>query len=622
MVTIRSRRVAWLATVFLLTFARSALAAAPSQKAVLCLIAEAPSNAYYTALYRGFREELDRQLPNAVLLYSENLDLPQFDSPQYRRELTRWLRYKYRDVQFDAVMVAGSPALRYLMSERLWPEVPTYFVSANDKVVRDMTLPPNVTGQTVVLSLPDTAFLIGQLFPRTRKVALVANPAGRDTYRPGMADELQALTARYQLIDLRGLPVEQVRQAISRLPDDAVIYHQTYTLDGTGRRFDPYLALNLALQRANRPVFVDYAAFVGTGAVGGAGIDSAALGRYGARDMARLLQGEAPSSIPLRRRSFGPVVDARALDRWKVDPAHLPPATTILFREPTEWERYRGEILGTAALILTLSLLILALLLERTRRERAVAESRQRLSQLAHLNRGASAMVYSAAIAHELNQPLAAIMSNAEASELFLRADPPNLAQAREALADIKRDDRRAAEIIRRMRGMLKRTDQVAVPVDMRHVVTDAATFIAPEVRMRQATLRTALPDLALPVQGDPVQLQQVLINLVINAMDAMDALPAPERVVEIRADEPAQQGGWVKLHVTDRGPGFAGDIGQVFDSFITTKEHGSGLGLAITAAIVREHGGRIQARNLSPFGAEVSFSLPLAQAGSTKRGN
>lgn len=622
MVTVRSRWVAWLVTAFLLTSARCALAAAPGQKAVLYLVAEAPANAYYAAMFRGFQEELDRQLPNAVQVYSENLDLAQFDTPTYRRELNRWLRHKYRDIHFEAVMVAGSPALRYLAEERLWAGVPTYFVSANDRLVSGMKLPPNMTGQTVALTLPDTLFLIKRLFPATRKVALVANPPGQDVYRPAMADELKALSPRYQLIDLRGKPVEQVREAISHLPQDAVIYHQTYTLDGTGRRFDPYLALNLALQQANRPVFVDYAAYIGTGAVGGTGIDSAALGRHGAQGLVRLLQGTPPAALPLQRHAFGPVVDARALERWQVNRAWLPVGTTILYHEASEWERHRGRIIGTAALFLTLSLLILALLVERRRRERAVAESRERLSQLAHLNRGGIAMVYSGAIAHDLNQPLAAIMSNAEATELFLHANPPRLADAREALADIKRDDRRASEIIRRMRGMLKRTDQVSVDVDMRRVVADAVTFIAPETRMRQATLRTVVPDVPLPVQGDPVQLQQVLINLVLNAMDAMAALPAPERVVEIRARLLERDGGWIKVRVADRGPGFARDVDKVFDSFITTKEHGTGLGLAITAAIIREHGGRIAARNLEPFGAEVSFTLPLARDACTQGGS
>ncbi|GAB3440527.1 hypothetical protein GCM10027320_29560 [Massilia solisilvae] len=272
-----------------------------------------------------------------------------------------------------------------------------------------------------------------------------------------------------------------------------------------------------------------------------------------------------------------------------------------------------ADLAGTAlvaAAIAGLGALVVALF-QRLCRARIAAGSRERLAQLAHLNRATTATIYAGAIAHELNQPLAAIMANTEAAELLLACDPPQVEEARQALADIRRDDRRASDIIGRMRGMLKPSAQVQGVVDLRTVAGDAIGFIEPEVNMRRASVRCLMPEVPLPVRGDPVQLQQVLINLVINALDAMAGVAPHERVVLVLAFL-EQDGRHVTLRVADHGPGFTGDPAKAFDGFVTTKEHGTGLGLAISAAIVREHGGQIEARNLEPFGAEVSLVLPI----------
>jgi signal transduction histidine kinase len=249
------------------------------------------------------------------------------------------------------------------------------------------------------------------------------------------------------------------------------------------------------------------------------------------------------------------------------------------------------------------------LVAERRQRDMAERESRQRLAEIAHMNRNASATVYCAALVHELNQPLAAILSNAEAAELFIRRTPAPLDEIGDILADIRRDDLRASELIQRMRVLLRKSEVAAVDIDLGDLARTTVGLLASEAKMRKIALRPLAPAAPLPVSADPIQLQQVLINLILNSMDAM-AATAGERVIEVRALGPEQ--GEAEVQVCDQGCGFSTHAGQAFESFFSTKQNGMGLGLSISSAIIASHGGRIWARDNPLGGATVSFRLPL----------
>ncbi len=251
----------------------------------------------------------------------------------------------------------------------------------------------------------------------------------------------------------------------------------------------------------------------------------------------------------------------------------------------------------------------LSLISERQHRDIAERESRQRLAEIAHMNRNASATVYCAAMVHELNQPLAAIMANAEAAELFLKMDPPSLGDVADILRDIARDDQRASELIKRMRELLRKSEPVTTPLDVNDVVKVSCALVASEVRMRKSDLSMVLAPGTLMVLADRVQLQQVMINLILNALDAMGNTPEGERAIAISSTVDAGQ---VVVRVSDLGSGFGDNVSRVFESFFTTKPHGMGLGLSITAAIVADHEGRCWAENNAGRGATVAFSLPL----------
>lgn len=243
---------------------------------------------------------------------------------------------------------------------------------------------------------------------------------------------------------------------------------------------------------------------------------------------------------------------------------------------------------------------------ERKRAEQELAAQRD---ELAHLSRVVLLTELSGSIAHELNQPLTAILSNAQAAVRFLAHSPPNLAEVRESLTHIIDNDKRAGEVIRRLRAMLRKEPAEYRDLDINDVVLDVLRIIRSDLLHRDVGVALDL-DADLPaIRGDRVQLQQVLLNLAMNGIDAMAHLRhGAEICVKSRRDA----AGGVQVLVIDRGCGIAeADLENVFKPFVTNKSHGMGLGLAVCASIIEGHRGTIRAENNPGGGATVSFVLP-----------
>jgi C4-dicarboxylate-specific signal transduction histidine kinase len=242
--------------------------------------------------------------------------------------------------------------------------------------------------------------------------------------------------------------------------------------------------------------------------------------------------------------------------------------------------------------------------------ENALERSR---SVLTHTQRVSAMGQLSMSLAHELNQPLGAILRNAEAGEIDLRHDPLDLDELRAIFVDIQNDGQRAAEVINRMRALLRyrelRMETIALP----DLIKEIENVLTPELKRRHVTLHTTISDKLQGIRGDRIHLQQVLLNLIINSMDAMETTDAAPRHIEILAG-PADKG-QVELAVKDTGAGFDPDqLRHLFEAFYTTKSDGMGMGLAICKTIVESHGGRIRAKNNKESGACVSFTLPVDQ--------
>jgi two-component system, LuxR family, sensor kinase FixL len=253
-----------------------------------------------------------------------------------------------------------------------------------------------------------------------------------------------------------------------------------------------------------------------------------------------------------------------------------------------------------------------------TARRQASIEIEEQRYQLSHLARVAALGQLSGALAHELNQPLASICSNAEAARHLLKRQPADLGEVDAILRDIVSQDQRAAQVIRRLRALLKRGETRLQTVDMTELVNEALELAHGELVARAITATAVVPPDVPPVSGDRVQLQQVLLNLILNSCEAMDSTAPPDRRLFLIVGSDTRNN--VQLSIRDCGPGIPPAlIDRLFEPFVTSKPEGLGLGLSISRTIVAAHGGRMWAENNAGGGATVHCLLASVPAGSER---
>jgi signal transduction histidine kinase len=569
---------------------------------------------FYYQLFSGLREVVSKEARSHTTLYAENLDLSRFSGAAYEQSLQRYLREKYQDRKIGVVVAVGAATLELVLRWRaeLWPETPVVFALVDEMDFARLKPPPDVTGKIVKLGLADSITVARAVVPELKTIALVGDQWDRQVIFRNWKDELPTAAAGLNVVEIIGQTMQEIRSRVAELPEDSVILYSAVYSDGKGTFYPPATALGLIAEKANRPIVVAAETFLSPGGIGGYVLIPSLIGADAARQALRILDGEQASSMPAAvTGAVKPIFNWRQMQRWKVNPSDLPVGSEIRFREPTFWERYRWQSIAIGTVMLAQTVLIAVLLHERRKRHDAEVESRHRMSELAHVNRQATAGELSSSITHELKQPLGSILTNTETAELILSSPSPDLTELKEILEDIRRDDLRANEVIRRMRGFLKWAPFETKEVDLNELAREAFEFLSIQASARNVALYLEESPENLRVRGDPVQLQQVIVNLVVNSIDAMANIPYGRTVIG-RTEK--NGGASAEISISDSGPGIPQDkLNHVFDPFFTTKEQGMGMGLSIARTIVQAHQGRIWAEHQAEGGAVFRLSLPLA---------
>jgi C4-dicarboxylate-specific signal transduction histidine kinase len=296
------------------------------------------------------------------------------------------------------------------------------------------------------------------------------------------------------------------------------------------------------------------------------------------------------------------------MQRWGISESHLPPGSTIYFRDPSAWDQYKAQILAVTAAILVQASLIGWLLHERQYRRRAERASRETMSELTQLNRMATAGELSATIAHEVNNPLMGMVTRANAALHWLSGENPNVGKAQDALNQIVAAGHRASDVVTSVRAMFRKDTQEKGPVDVNKLIRSVLGLVYIDLRKHSIELRAALIEGLPPVIGNEVQLQQVILNLVMNAIEAMSS--AEPRLLSIKSE--VAEHDTVHVSIADTGSGIEpSNMDRIFKPLFTTKARGMGMGLSICRSIIESHHGRIWASAGASRGSIFQFELP-----------
>jgi signal transduction histidine kinase len=515
----------------------------------------------------------------------------------------------------DLILTSSGPAAVFARTHRqqLFPDTPLLFASIDQRFLRDAPLGDNEVAVAVINDFPGLVDDILRLLPRTKQVFVVtgSGPIGR-FWRPELERQFQRFGQRLTFLWSDTLSFPEMVRRCSSLPRDSAIVYIAFGADAQGGAYADERVLAELHDSANAPMFAAHSPLLGHGIVGGRLMSIRNLSRSTADTATRILNGAPPSSVSVPPLSaVQATYDWRELQRWQIAESRLPAGSVVLYRAPSLWQEHKGAVLGWIGALLIQSLLIVGLLYERRARRRAESDSRRNLAIAADANRRQTMSALTTSIAHELGQPLSSMIHNAEALQAMVDADRATTDVTKEILADIRTQGVQAAQIIERHRAMLRGHQLHRTPIDLHDVVYESLALVGHDLKTREIEATVNLSSSPCVVDGDPVFLQQVLVNLTMNAIDAMAETPPGRRRLAI-ATTVGTAG--VELSVRDSGTGLPPEFdGTVFTPFVTTKPHGLGIGLTIVRTIVDAHGGAFEARNNPDGGAMFTVTLPRA---------
>ena len=605
--------------VCLLATCQGALAAEPKRvtapepvpQSVLILDQYAASLPWVGARNSAFRTLLNAGRVVPISFYEEYLDFNRFAGPKYKENLTLHFREKYRDRAVGLIVAFGPLALEYAVDIRagLWPKAAVVFGEIAETAMTRSSLPAAVTGTTINITFGEMLIAARALVPDLARIAIVGDLLDNLPAYRHFKEEIPIVARGLDLIDLTGLTMADLRKQVAVLPEKTAIIYTTINLDRSGVSYVPAEALSLVAEVANRPIVISTETFLGRGAVGGFLVTPRTVGQDAARLALRILKGEDASTIAAGVSSGNkPIFDWRQLQRWSISESALPPESEVRFRELTAWEQYRWQIVLIVATLLVQAGLISWLIQEHRRRNRAEVLVRSSMLELTHMNRVATAGELSASIAHEVSQPIAGMVLKANAALRWHAKESPDAQNVRELLTEIVNAGHRAGDVVAGVRGMFKKDTDERVPVDINKLIRTVLEIVRIDLEKAGVEVRTQLAEPPPTVTGDKVQLQQVVLNLAMNAIEAMHAVQP--RVLTIKTEE--SDAGSVRVSVADTGTGFdPSNADRIFERLFSTKSSGMGMGLSICRSIIQNHGGTISASSSPGAGSVFEFQLP-----------
>ena len=611
-------------TVALLLFATTQAPAAEPRR-VLLLHAFGHAYSPWSDMASSFRAELIKKSPERIDLYEVSLDTAQVQELHEEGFFIDYVQTLLKGRKLDLIVPVGAPAAFFVQRnrQRLPSSTRVLIFGADHRRIPESSLTVDDATALHENDMPAHLENILRLLPETKNVAVVVGSSPVERYWASeLKRDFQPFTDRVNITWFDELTLSDMLTQAATMPPNSAIFFLLLIEDAAGVPYTQNRALEKFREVANAPIFGLGDFELGRGVVGGPALRTQAIGERAAQVAIQILAGEPPSRLKFAPLQYGsPSYDWRELRRWNISEALLPPGSVVQFRESTFWELYRWQIAVASAIVLFQTALIAGLLIERERRQRAAtqaskatAESGQHRENLAHLVRVHAVGEMSTAIAHEINQPLAAIKNYAFAAQRWL-TQVGGAPKVGELLNKIEEQASRGGDVLQSLRTMVKKHNSSPAKVDIGPLVAETLKLAELQSRVGDIRLESSIATDLPPVFVDKIQIQQVLLNLTRNAIEAM---AESGHTGAINVGVAGNGHGEVAVSVADSGPEIGPDEAQrVFEPFYSTKGNGLGVGLSISRAIIEAHGGRLSLTPNAGGGSVFQFTLPAMKAAS-----
>jgi signal transduction histidine kinase len=596
---------------------------AQEKKARTCVIffSYSASMGAYQNMLDGFKETFIQPLDGPVSIVTEYLDLGRTGNEAYGRSIVEMYNRKYGENGIDLIIAVGPGIMPFLKGAdlKMIKKTPSILVDIFSSQSDSIANASDVNDLPIYLKynyFTKSLKTICDLFPERRTIYCVNGNGGLDSYyMPILKNSQSVFSGTHEFIDITGISIDSVLRKIAQVPDDGMVLIASYSEDINGLPFTTPEAANLIAKVSKVPFFILGADSFSKdgGTIGGYVINYTNVGREFGRAANQIIRGADPESIVINNSSlYQYIFDWRELKKWNLlNSKAIPAHSTFLNQDNSFLYRNKWYIAGLTVFMVLQTLIIIYLIRAYKTQKKVkqqIIENQVMFNKIVREDRLSKMTVLTASLSHELNQPLTAILSCAQAGIRFLDSDKLDKEQAKEIFENIIEDDTRAGGIIRGVRNLMKLETRDKENVDINSLVNETLEIMHQEIFIHGIKMTIRLENRPVFVNADKIQLQQVLLNFLRNSIDALDRTDPMDKRIEVTVTLVGEE---VIVSVRDNGPGIDRKIlEKLFNPFATTSKTGFGIGLAVSRSIIENHKGVIKAINIPDGGADFSFRL------------
>jgi len=570
-------------------------------------------------ILEGFRSALSDETVEPYNLQVEYLDYGRSKDELYVEHIVNLYNEKYKGHKID-LLITVAPYTNSLLRKyglEVLDNTPTIKLELDPPIdpPAPMILNKNTLEIKVKFRINQTLENAFKLFPGYKEVYIISGCSNSDLYFSGLIKQHEHdFAATHHFNFIKGIPIDSVIQLTRKIPIKSIVIIPSYLSDNRNIAFSTPEAIRIISDHCNSPIFPIFDSFIKTkGGIGGYIFSYICLGEETGKIAKEFLDGKQLKDITLNKSGFyRSIYDWRQLKRWSLLNSKVISSDSIFYYEEVDFiSEYKWNILVLLLFLISETTLVLYLL-KLNRRQRVVAKQKEETEclyrELVREDRLSRMAILTASLSHELNQPLTAIMYNAQAGRRFYRSGKLDPERADSIFEKIIENDSRAGELVSSVRDLMKVESRGTEKINIHSVINNALNIYHSEAMERHCIIRFDPQDEHAYINGDKIQIQQVILNFLSNATKAMENTLPEDKIIEIsqRSDKE-----FITVAIRDYGTGISDKIKDIlFKPFITSHKMGFGIGLAISHSIIERHHGEIRGENMVGGGAEFSFRL------------